>query len=140
MKLIIDYALSFLGMPYKWGGESIDGMDCSGFVQEILRAAGEDPAGDQTAQDLYNHFDHKGTHGSFSPGALCFFGESTTKVTHVAFLLDPYLMIEAGGGDSSVKTKEDAIKKRAWVRIRPVKSRKDFLGTIRPMYNKIGVM
>ena len=33
-------ALSFLGMPYLWGGRTSLGLDCSGLVQVALNAAG----------------------------------------------------------------------------------------------------
>jgi len=32
-----DYAMSFLNTPYLWGGKSIFGIDCSGFVQNVYR-------------------------------------------------------------------------------------------------------
>jgi cell wall-associated NlpC family hydrolase len=32
----VDYAKSFLGTPYLYGGESKDGIDCSAFVREIF--------------------------------------------------------------------------------------------------------
>lgn len=31
------YAMSFLNAPYLWGGKSIFGIDCSGFVQNVYR-------------------------------------------------------------------------------------------------------
>ncbi|MDO5132579.1 MAG: NlpC/P60 family protein [Eubacteriales bacterium] len=33
---VVDYALKFVGNPYKWGGSSLtDGADCSGFVMAV---------------------------------------------------------------------------------------------------------
>lgn len=34
---LVNYAKSFLGTPYKWGGSSKNGFDCSGFVSFIFR-------------------------------------------------------------------------------------------------------
>ncbi|MBI5539330.1 MAG: C40 family peptidase [Bacteroidia bacterium] len=34
---LVNYAKSFLGTPYKWGGSSAGGFDCSGFVSFIFR-------------------------------------------------------------------------------------------------------
>jgi cell wall-associated NlpC family hydrolase len=31
----ISTAKSFLGTPYVWGGASLSGVDCSGFVQQV---------------------------------------------------------------------------------------------------------
>jgi hypothetical protein len=78
----------------------MDGMDCSGFVQEVLSAGGVDPAGDQTAQGLYNYFEKNGSFNRYGAGSLAFFGESALKVTHVAFCVDSDFCIEAGGGGS----------------------------------------
>lgn len=36
-KELIEYAVSFVGNPYKWGGNSLtEGVDCSGFTQQIF--------------------------------------------------------------------------------------------------------
>ena len=34
---LVNYAKSFLGTPYKWGGSSANGFDCSGFVSFVFR-------------------------------------------------------------------------------------------------------
>jgi hypothetical protein len=43
-------------------------------------------------------------------------------------------MVEAGGGGSDTITDEVAIKRNAFVRIRPIRYRKDFQQVIMPMY------
>lgn len=37
---VLDLGSKLRGVPYKWGGEAPDGVDCSGFVQEVYRMAG----------------------------------------------------------------------------------------------------
>jgi len=37
---IVARALTYLGVPYVWGGESELGMDCSGFVQRVFAEEG----------------------------------------------------------------------------------------------------
>ena len=141
MTYLIQYAMSFLGVPYKWAGSNpISGLDCSGLLQCILQSVGMDPPGDQTAQGLFNHFEVSSTWNSYTPGALAFFGESVTKITHVAFLIDQYRMIEAGGGGHLTLTKEDAALQNAFVRIRLIKSRKDLVAVIKPRYATIGMI
>lgn len=141
MKYLVDYAFSFLHMPYRWGGYNpIEGYDCSGFVQEILASVGIDPPGDQTAQALYNLLEKTSSPNKWGVGSLAFFGASVTKITHVAFCIDQYRMIEAGGGGSTTLTTADAIKQNAFVRIRPISNRKDLVAMIRPNYSKIGLI
>lgn len=110
------------------------GMDCSGYVQEILRSAAIDPPGDQTAQELYNYFEKNGSYNMWGAGSLAFFGESALKVTHVAFCIDQHRCIEAGGGGSKTLTVNDAIQQNAFIRLRPIKHRKDLVAVIRPHY------
>jgi cell wall-associated NlpC family hydrolase len=136
MKFLIQYAMSFIGIHYRWGGENpIQGFDCSGLVQEILRSVGMDPPEDQTAQALYNLLSQKTQiRDNFCPGAIAFYGKSLTQITHAAFMIDAFRVIEAGGGGSTTKTKEDAALQNAFVRIRPVHHRKDLLVTLLPDY------
>lgn len=133
--------MSFLGVPYRWGGSNpITGLDCSGLTIEILKSAGVAPPGDTTAQGLYNFYEKTGTVGVFGPGVLAFYGESVTKITHVGFMIDEFRMIEAGGGNSQIFSKEDAALHDAFVRIRPVRRRKDFVITVKPRYASIGLI
>lgn len=37
---LISHALSLQGIPYVWGGTSLKGFDCSGFVQYVFKASG----------------------------------------------------------------------------------------------------
>ncbi len=141
MYLLKSYALSLVGQPYRWGGDdTIDGFDCSGVVQEILASAGMDPPGDQTSQGLLDWFADKGRaiHDVFDLGSLAFFGESITKIIHVGFCLDAYRMIEAGGGGSKTKTREDAARQNAYVRIRLISRRSDLQAVMKPRYSPIG--
>jgi cell wall-associated NlpC family hydrolase len=139
MNILYDYAMSFVGLPYKWGGDNaLTGFDCSGLVQEILASAGVDPRGDQTAQELFDHFKH-GQWNVHALGSLAFYGKDAASITHVAFMIDPYRVIEAGGGDSTTTTRSVAEEKNATVRMRHISHRRDLIAIIRPDYSKIGV-
>lgn len=141
MQHLIDYAKSFLGVPYIWGGaHPSHGLDCSGLVQLILAAAGLDPVGDQTAQALYNHLEKNGTINAWGAGSIAFFGKDATRITHVGFCIDQYRMIEAAGGDSTCVDVASAIKKEAFVKMTMIKRRGDLVAVIKPNYSKIGLV
>ena len=36
-RLLVNVAIGFLGAPYRWGGASVTGVDCSGFVKKIYQ-------------------------------------------------------------------------------------------------------
>ena len=141
MQTLREYALSFVGTPYVWGGSHPAlGFDCSGLVQELLRSVGLDPPGDQTAQALFNHFEKNSTWNARQMGSLAFFGSSPAAISHVAMLLEPYRMIGAGGGGSKTLTALDASRDNAFVRVRLVSSRKDLVAVLKPNYSGIGVV
>lgn len=128
MDIIYDYAMSFVGKPYLWGGDDpMTGFDCSGLVVEILQAMGSINHGsDYTAHDLYRLFEHSCI-SSPELGVLAFYG-SVAKITHVGFCLDDRLMLESGGGGSRTTTLQAAIDQNAYIRIRPFDSRSDLVG------------
>lgn len=136
MDELISYAKSFLGIPYKFGGSSpMEGIDCSGAVQEWLRSVGVDPSGDQSAMQLYRHFLGMGRACPAQRGALAFYGQDGDSITHVAMFINEEQVIEAAGGDSTTLTLQDAIKKEAaYVRIRPYDHRKDLIAVLMPSY------
>jgi cell wall-associated NlpC family hydrolase len=142
--VLFHYALSFCGKPYIWGGDDpIIGYDCSGYVLELMYSAGQVPRDvDMTAQQLFNYFEKGRAVYSTAPkfGSLVFYGKSVTRIKHVAFALDGYRVIEAGGGDRNVKTAEDAAVRNACVRVRPVDHRNDRVAVLKPFYNSIGRM
>lgn len=143
MEILKSYALSFLGKPYKYGGASpFSGMDCSGFICELLKSTGEIPFhSDMSAHQLFDHFvtNGNGSQNVWQLGSIAFFG-TRQKIVHVGMLLDQYRMIEFSGGDETVKDLTSAEQAQAFCRIRLVYSRKDFVVTIKPYYRRIGMI
>lgn len=135
MQLLKDYAMHFIGQPYIWGGDDPTGFDCSGLIIEILQSCGQLPPNfDTTAQGLYKVFLDKGVISAKGFGSLAFYGQSRSRIIHVAFGLDNIRVLEAGGGGRHVKTLADAIKYNAFIRIRPIQWRSDLVAIIKPRY------
>ena len=135
-------ATSCLNIPYIWGGSNpLQGFDCSGYAQWVLRTIGMDPPGDQSAQAL---FDWVRVRGDVSPadpvGSLVFYGANIFSIKHVAILLNAYQIIEAGGGGSSTLTRAEAAALGACIRIRHVADReKEIVAIIKPPFSRVGL-
>lgn len=132
-ELFRDYALSFVGLPYRWGGDdAVEGFDCSGLAIELLQAAGLLPAHfDATAMQLMQRYPMEPLVPSL--GALCFFGTGGA-VTHVGIALSRSSMLEAGGGGSKTTTLAAAARDNAYIRVRPIDWRRDLVSIRMPTY------
>lgn len=132
--ILINYAASLLGLPYIWGGQSpLVGFDCSGLVIHLKMSEGEFPQRqDATSQGLYLYFKDKGYINTGHPtfGCLAFYGKSVNEITHVAYCLDDETIIEAAGGGSKTLTRKDAERDHAFVRLNPIKYRKDLVAVL----------
>lgn len=136
LALLKQYAISMIGKPYFWSGDDpISGFDCSGFASELLRAAGLVPYTYRSnAQGIYNDLRKAGALEAAGTGSFAFYGKSLNEISHVTFCVDSVTMIEAGGGGSDTISDALASAKNAFVRMRPILYRKDFLVSLRPNY------
>lgn len=135
IELMIDYAKRFIGLPYRWGGDDpMSGYDCSGLLIECLSSIGHAPPHDMNAQGLYNYFKPIAADNVLGAGALCFYGQATDKISHVALMIDLGFVLEAGGGNSKTTSLDQAIKQNAFIRVRPFDNRKDLLAILMPRY------
>jgi hypothetical protein len=90
-----DIAYSFLNTPYLWGGRTHFGVDCSGYVQAVLRTQGVNLKRDahlQASQGSVVDFLI-----SAKLGDLAFFDNADGRITHVGIMLDNQTIIHASG-------------------------------------------
>lgn len=136
-ELLRQYAMSFVGIAYRYGGKTpMSGLDCSGLVAEILKAANLlGPHEEPSSQQLFDKFSHDGSWNVVKAGSLAFYGKDAKNISHVAFLIDTESALQAAGGDHSVILEEDANTRQAFVKVRHVKYRNDLVAVIRPRFS-----
>ena len=92
---VIATARRFLGTPYLWGGMTVRGIDCSGFVQTVYRVHGYTIPRD--ADQQFDALPIAVERDALRPGDLLFFGQSLSAITHVGLYLGDGRMIHASG-------------------------------------------
>ncbi|MGO4971883.1 C40 family peptidase [[Clostridium] aminophilum] len=97
---LVEYALQFVGKPYVWGGTSLDnGVDCSGFVQQIFGHFGI--ATGRTSRDQYRNCIYLYA-SEVMPGDLIFYAKDD-YINHVAVYIGNGLICHAASAKSGVK-------------------------------------
>lgn len=82
----IELAHRFIGIPYRWGGTSSYGFDCSGFTQMLLRRHGVSMPRDTRPQSRWDGLVTI-ERAQLQPGDLIFFGKVPTKVNHTGMYI-----------------------------------------------------
>lgn len=89
---IIRFAQQYLGSPYLWGGRTMQGIDCSGFIQLIGRFANI-----TLPRDAYQQAEcgNSVKVDEAASGDVAFFKNEKGRITHVGMLLSPTEIIHA---------------------------------------------
>jgi cell wall-associated NlpC family hydrolase len=137
----LSLAISKVGMPYVWGGETDDasslygyqahgGYDCSGFVWRVFKLSGN-PAGraigGRTAAQMAGEIprSQRIRLADVRPGDLLFFGSAgfhsratEANVTHVGIALSPHWMIHSSDQGVYISSLDDPWRRAefAWAR------------------------
>ena len=89
----IKVIVPWLGSPYKYGGNSINGIDCSGFVSSIYSSFFKIEL-DRTSLLIYQNA-RKINKSEVKEGDLVFFKTDGKKVSHVGITITPNHFIHA---------------------------------------------
>ncbi|MGY4384557.1 hypothetical protein ACVWYN_001583 [Pedobacter sp. UYP24] len=95
LEKLITSARFFLNTPYLWGGRSLFGIDCSGFVQIVFKLNGiklRRDAWQQAEEGLIVDFLQE-----VQPGDVAFFDNDEGKIIHVGIMLNSSEIIHASG-------------------------------------------
>lgn len=91
----INNALSLLDVPYRWGGRTVFGLDCSAFVQLCAKTVGIRLPRDASQQVEYGEDVYFLTEAQ--AGDIAFFENEEHKIVHVGIILDGEKIIHASG-------------------------------------------
>lgn len=94
-KVMTDSAIKMLNTPYRWGGKSIMGIDCSALVQLCAKIAGYKLPRDASQQ--VSHGDIIANLSEAKSGDIAFFENEKNKIVHVGILLSDKTIIHASG-------------------------------------------
>lgn len=90
---LLERAREYVGAPYRFGGASPRGFDCSGFVRFVFRGFGV--ALNRSSRAMATQGDEVQP-GEFQPGDLLFFRTLGNRISHVGIYLGEGLFIHAG--------------------------------------------
>src|SRR5690606_10187695 len=90
---IVSKALALKGIPYKFGGTTTAGFDCSGFTQYVFKQAGKSISRTTTTQ-----FAESTTVSTPQAGDLVFFANTyRAGISHVGIYIGNNQFVHAGG-------------------------------------------
>ncbi len=110
---VLTKSLSYIGTPYKWGGSTENGFDCSGFVQFVY----ENSIGltlPRTSKEMSEVGTIVKNFKELMPGDLVFFNTRRFNFSHVGIYLGENKFIHAPRTGQKVRVEE--IDESYWTR------------------------
>jgi cell wall-associated NlpC family hydrolase len=90
---LLERAKAYIGAPYRYGGASPSGFDCSGYVRFVFRGIGV--ALNRSSRAMATQ-GARVARGEIQPGDLLFFRTLGNRISHVGIYLGEGLFIHAG--------------------------------------------
>lgn len=97
---LLDEAYSWIGTPYRYGGQSRSGTDCSGFMMEVYRTSLGISLPRNSAKQ--SEFCRRINRGDLMPGDLVFFGRSAGRISHVGMYVGNGRIIHASSSQGVI--------------------------------------
>lgn len=99
---IVESAEAYLGVPYKWGGTTDKGFDCSGFVQKAYKDAGYSIGRTTQIQALEGEEVE-----DYAPGDILCFGRSKWNIFHTGIYIGDGKFIHASSPEGVIVSELD---------------------------------
>jgi peptidoglycan endopeptidase LytE len=95
---VVKRATGLTGIPYRFGGTTLKGFDCSGFVQYVYKKSGK-----SVARDTLGQYAQSKKVSKPQPGDLVFFKNTYRKgISHVGIYVGNNKFVHAGGKQSQI--------------------------------------
>jgi hypothetical protein len=111
-KELTDYAKQFVGVPYKWGGTTPAGFDCSGYLTYVYSDYGVELP--RTSADQYYQGEKVATE-NLIPGDLVFFTTYKKGPSHAGIYLGDRKFVHAGDNGVEVSSLDASYYKSRYI-------------------------
>lgn len=112
-KKLIKIVAQWKGTPYKYGGTTKSGTDCSGFVSSVYKEVYGKKL-HRTSRDMYKNDVKRISKNNLKCGDLIFFKTSGKKVSHVAIYIADNKFIHAASKGVVVNDLDESYYKKTY--------------------------